>query len=193
MQSGVILPAGPGPAIGRGTHRPRSIGEDDYTMKLYFLRHGIAEDVAPPMRDAERKLTEEGIREMEGVGRGMQALDLDFSQILTSPLARARETAEIAARGIGREDRLRVCPELASGCRFGDLQRAVEDFPSGSRVLLVGHEPDLSTLISDLIGGGLVRMKKASLAMVDAYPIEPGAGELRWLLTAEQLCKIGNG
>ncbi len=159
-------------------------------MKLYFLRHGIAEDAVPPMRDAERKLTEEGIREMEGVGRGLQALGLDFDQILTSPLVRARETAEIAARALGREDRLRVCPNLASGARFGDLQRALEDLPSRSRVLLVGHEPDLSTLISDLIGGGAVRMKKASLAMVDAMHVEPDAGELRWLLTAEQLCLL---
>lgn len=159
-------------------------------MKLYFLRHGIAEDPGPGTRDFDRRLTPEGITEMEGVGRGLKVLGLDFDAILTSPLVRARETAALAAQALGREDRLTICQPLASGAGFSDLKSALDGQHSRARVLLVGHEPDMSTLISYLVGGGAVRMKKASLAYVEAFPISPGAGELRWLLTAEQLCLL---
>lgn len=159
-------------------------------MHLYFLRHGIAEDRQPGLRDYDRKLTPEGIAEMERVGHGMQALGLQFDAILTSPLVRARETAEIAARQLGQEDRLREEPRLASGARFGALQSSLEGLRGGSHVLLVGHEPEFSLFVSLLTGGSEVRMKKASLACLETRAVEPGAGELRWLLEAGQLGRI---
>ena len=160
-------------------------------MKLYLLRHGIAEDPIPGrISDRQRKLTGDGIEQMRRVARGMRALNLNIDAIWTSPLVRAWQTAEIAAAGLGIEKELREKTDLACGCSFYTLHEllSAEDVPD--RLLLVGHEPDLSENIGTLIGGGRVRMKKASLARVDVRDVCRGGGELRWLLEAEQLAEI---
>jgi len=159
-------------------------------MKLYFLRHGIAEDQRPGHTDVERRLTDEGIEEMQAVGRGMKRLGLEFDAILTSPLVRARQTAALAADALGLEDLVREEPRLACGCGFGDLQDMLIAQPHRARILLVGHEPDFSTLVGAVIGGGSVRMKKATLACVNVQVLQPGGGELRSLLNAEHLVAI---
>lgn len=160
-------------------------------MRLYFLRHGIAEERRQDQPDETRQLTDEGRDEMRGVARGMAALDLKIGVILTSPLARALQTAEIAAHELRLQKRLRPEPLLASGCTAVELLRAVEDYPDDARILLVGHEPDFSEAISTLIGGGALRVKKASLACVELYARAPGRGELRWFLTPKQLRLMG--
>jgi phosphohistidine phosphatase len=159
-------------------------------MKVYLLRHGIAEDRSPSGTDAARRLTAEGEAEMRQVARGIRKLGLRFDVILSSPLVRARQTAEAVAREMDAEDRLTEEPRLASGARFGDFCAVLDDRKPGDRVLLVGHEPDLSSAISTFIGGGGVRMKKASLALVDLREVAAEGGELRWLLEAEQLSAV---
>ena len=84
-------------------------------MKLYFLRHGIAEDQGPGGADAERRLTEEGTGEMRGVARGIRELDLDLDRILSSPLVRAQQTAEALHKGLAPAPQLQTCEELAPG------------------------------------------------------------------------------
>lgn len=162
-------------------------------MKIYFLRHGEAEERQPGLSDAQRQLTPAGIAEMRAIGRGLAALDLRLDTILTSPLIRAHQTAALAAEALGLVDHLREDQRLASGARFADLDHALQDEKPTARVLLVGHEPDFSSLISELIGGGRVRMKKAAIACVDVSSVNRGAGELRWLLEPEQLVRFGGG
>jgi phosphohistidine phosphatase len=154
-------------------------------MRLYFLRHGIAEDREIGETDFDRKLTPEGIEEMRRSAVGMKALGLKFDAVLSSPLVRARETAEIVGEALGLEVRLEEA--LASGAGMQDFARAVKGQPDKAHLLLVGHEPDFSETISALIGGGLVRMKKGALACVDARRMAPDEGELRWLLNPEHL------
>lgn len=160
-------------------------------MRIYFLRHGDAEDRRAGLADPERRLTEEGIQEMRDVARGMTRLGLDLDRILTSPYLRARETAEIAAEALELQGRLREEPRLRSGCEFPDLVAALEGVAPEERVLVVGHEPDFSTLISTLIGGGNVRMRKAGLAAVEWTPPQPGQGELLFLLAPAHLVRLG--
>jgi phosphohistidine phosphatase len=159
-------------------------------MRVYFLRHGIAEDRHPNGTDFDRRLTDEGIAEMEAVARGIHRLELRFDVILASPLVRARQTAEIVARELGAEAVLREARRLASGAGFGDLQHLLEGQPAKAHVLLVGHEPDFSGFVARLTGGGRVKMKKAGLACVDTAAVEPGAGELRWLLNPDHFRKL---
>lgn len=161
-------------------------------MKLFFLRHGIAEDQSPTGRDADRRLTAEGVMEMEAVAAGMAALGLRFDVIHTSPRVRARHTAEIAAAALGLSAQVTLAPALSYGCGLAELRELLASVDGKARVLLVGHQPDLSLNVGALIGGGRVQMKKASLACVDVSHIEPGRGELRWLLHAEHLRKIGS-
>jgi phosphohistidine phosphatase len=154
-------------------------------MRLYFLRHGIAEEREPGLQDFGRKLTPEGIEEMHRSAAGMKRLGLKFDAILSSPLIRARETAAIVAETLGQE--MREEPLLASGAGLEEFRKAVKDQPDGAHVLLVGHEPDLSETISALIGGGMVRMKKGALACVNAREVRADWGELRWLLNPDHL------
>ena len=160
-------------------------------MKLYFLRHGAAEEHRPGLADGDRRLTPEGIEEMHAVAAGMKTLGLRFDALLTSPLARARETAVIVAGSLGGKERLRQEEWLECGCQLRDLTRALGGESRGAHILLVGHEPDFSEMISGLMGGGAVRMKKAALACVHVWELQPGGGELRWLLLPDHLRGLG--
>jgi len=160
-------------------------------VKLFFLRHGIAEDQSPTGRDADRRLTTEGIAEMEAVAAGMAAMGLWFDSIRSSPRVRAKHTAEIAAAALGQSAQLSLEPALSHGCGLAELRELLAGVDNKARVLLVGHQPDLSLNIGALIGGGRVQMKKAALACVEVSRLEPGGGELRWLVPAEYLSMIG--
>jgi phosphohistidine phosphatase len=159
-------------------------------VKLYFLRHGIAEEQSSTGRDADRRLTDEGVAEMEAVAAGMAVLGLRFDRILCSPRVRARHTAEIAAAALGQGEQLAVEPALGYGCGLSELRELLAGVEGKARVLLVGHQPDLSLNVGALIGGGRVQMKKASLACVEVSRVEPGCGELRWLMPAAYLSQI---
>ena len=151
-------------------------------MWLGFLRHGIAEDLRPGLSDADRDLTPEGRAEMARVGRGLLALDLRLDMILTSPLKRAVETADIVARSLKLQERVVINDQLAYDFSWRALQGMVERYPRAQRVLLVGHEPTLSATVSAMIGGGSLKLKKGSLAVVKTESIAPGAGELTMLV-----------
>ncbi len=160
-------------------------------MRLCFLRHGIADDRGLGMSDAERRLTGEGIAEMRAVGAGMKRLGLTFDLILTSPLPRAHETAVIAAESVGAAKLVRIERMLVDGGGLSGLRSVLTADVEATSVLLVGHEPDMSGLAGMLIGGGNLRMKKASLACLDVLDCSPGGATLLWLLTARQLSLIG--
>jgi phosphohistidine phosphatase len=163
-------------------------------MNLYILRHGIAVDPDVPAfaSDAERPLTPEGERKMRRVCRAMKALDLSFDLVLSSPYLRARQTAEIVAEGLGLRKKLEFSDDLTPG---GSTAHLVEFLtgrePSPESVLLVGHEPYLSGLISLLIFGELaptVVMKKGGLARLSTESLKHGrCAALEWLLTPKQM------
>ena len=150
-------------------------------MELYFLRHGIAADVGPVgLGDAGRPLTKEGIAKMQAGAHGMRRLGLRLDALLSSPLVRAHETAEIVARELGPE--LQLAEKLAPGCDLAQLFALLGEYRAAERVMLVGHEPDFSSLVGALTGGSQVLMKKGGLARVDIERLEQGAGTLTWLL-----------
>ena len=150
-------------------------------MELYFLRHGIAADEGPEgMGDAGRPLTKDGIAKMQAGARGMRRLGLRLDALLSSPLVRAHETAAIIARELGLE--LQLADELAPGCDIEQLFALLGEHRAADSVMLVGHEPDFSSLIGALTGGSQVLMKKGGLGRVDIERLEHGAGTLTWLL-----------
>ena len=150
-------------------------------MQLYLLRHGIAEDRQPGQADSDRRLTGEGIAQMEEVAKALKPALSRLDVILSSPYARAWKTAEIIADALGLRDQLREEKRLASGFRLGDLQQILAERPGGERVLLVGHNPDLPFIAEQLTGGGNIEMKKGGLIRVDFERAEPGSGTLQWL------------
>ncbi len=155
-------------------------------MQLYFLRHGIADwPDWDPARDHERPLTKEGMKKMKTTAKTIAALGLKFDAILSSPYTRAWQTADIVANALGLE----VCaePRLAPGFDPEKLGEIMQDNAKARALLLVGHEPAFSMVISHLIGGGRIVLKKGALARVEMSGAEELHGELQWLLQPKML------
>jgi phosphohistidine phosphatase len=163
-------------------------------MNLYFLRHGIAVEpgTAGYEKDADRPLTPEGERKLGQIAEAMKALELTFDLILSSPYLRARQTAEIVAEAFTARKKLQFSSSLACG---GDTKELVNDLnrlrPYPENVLLVGHEPYLSGLISLLVADNTtsaVVMKKGGLCKLSTESLKHGrCAALAWLLTPKQM------
>lgn len=152
-------------------------------MKLYFLRHGPAGDRREwEGDDADRPLTREGKERIGREAETIARLQLDVDGILTSPLARAYQTAEIVAKRLALTDRLVKDDRLCPGFRAGELTKLLRAHPSTAAPLLVGHEPDMSAAISRLIGGGRLVCKKGALACVELPEPTELKGRLVWLI-----------
>lgn len=155
-------------------------------MKLYFVRHGRAENREEWFRaDELRPLTKEGIDRMKFAAAKMSGLELEPQAILTSPLVRARQTADLLADVL----RVQVVELAALGPGFGlaHLEEALEPFADAESLVLVGHEPDFSFTVEGLIGGGRVTVKKGSLIRVDLFSLKPPRGELVWIIPPKML------
>jgi phosphohistidine phosphatase len=151
-------------------------------MEVYFLRHGEAGKSGRGQGgDAARELTEEGIARMEREAASISALRLRLDAVLTSPLVRARQTAEIVARKLRLLDALAVDERLSPGFNPEGLRRILREHGSASALMVVGHEPDFSGTIAACIGGGRVECKKGALVRVDFDP-DSFSGTLIWLL-----------
>jgi len=155
----------------------------DRRVILYFLRHGDAGPYVGGEGDAARELTAGGVDALGMAAPLWRAVNLRPDVILSSPLVRARHTAELLIAGMSLDIRPVVDDRLSPGASWGDLARAMAAHPDARRVLFVGHEPDLSRVISLLTGAASVRLRPGGVACVEFPGIpEPGAGEVAWLL-----------
>jgi phosphohistidine phosphatase len=155
--------------------------------ELLLLRHGIAEEGSTRLEDAERALTAAGRARTEAVVAQLLRLGLACSALFSSPLKRARQTAELACAG-GLAPAVRLDAGLAPG---GDPWPLVRSAAGHDRVALVGHEPDLGQLAAALLGAGpgTVVLKKAGVALLELDPADgdrPRA-RLRLLIGPRQL------
>jgi phosphohistidine phosphatase len=160
-------------------------------MKLYLLRHASASDVAPS--DAARELTREGSEEARIAGAALAELGVKPSHILSSPLVRARQTAQIAAEALKLPGNVEPLDELANGASTSSLLKALRPYASAGEILLVGHMPSLAEHVAALIGAKDVQafpLGKASVACIELEQLRAGAGQLRWLMRQKQLRTI---
>jgi phosphohistidine phosphatase len=166
--------------------------------ELLLLRHGLAEDreqaAAAGRPDDERPLTAEGRRRTAQVAERLLALELQGVAMLSSPLLRARQTAEIACQ-VGLAPGFELAPPLApQGDPLPLLTPWLAPSSPGGRLVLVGHEPDLSELACRLCGAppGSLQLKKAGVVLLElpkaAAAVElPGRCRLTLLLTPRSL------
>lgn len=149
-------------------------------MDLYILRHGIAADKDDPRypNDEDRPLTEEGHRKTLQVARRLKHLGLTFDFILSSPLARARQTAEITASVLGCKSKLKFSSLLSpEGSQAALIRQLKSHKPTPKRPLLVGHEPYLSELIATLLAGKArlpLELKKGGLCKLHTEALSYG-------------------
>jgi phosphohistidine phosphatase len=160
--------------------------------QLWLLRHAEAEPHGT-RADAARRLTSRGERQARAAGIAIQSLAVAFDQVLYSPKVRARDTALLAAEGWSATQReaMREHPPLAGGFDAAQALAALAEVPAagdgeGLRLLLVGHEPDLSHTLAGLTGGH-IDLKKGGLAVAR---LEGGGGQLALVLRPRELALI---
>ena len=159
-------------------------------MKLYILRHGDAVGIGEPKypNDADRPLTPKGIQRTKLLAHTLRGMEISFDHIFSSPLTRARQTAEIVERGLLFHGRLELITHLSPTCDVEKLLAQLAAIrPVPENVLLVGHEPYLSQLISLLCIGGAglpLTLKKGGLCRLEVETLRAAkCAVLEWLLT----------
>jgi len=163
-------------------------------MEIYLVRHGIAQQLGQKNQftDEKRALTSQGRDRMREIARGLKRLGVVPDLIMTSPLARAVETAGIVAEGLGLEAKqVRTTESLAPGGSFDRLFEEIKRQKRTESVVLVGHEPDLSSLLSRIVsanGNLSIPLKKGGVCCISLAETVPAfKGSLIWLLTPKQL------
>jgi phosphohistidine phosphatase len=148
-----------------------------------------------PSKDFERPLTESGREEIESIAKSLRELKVGFDRIGCSPLMRAKETAEIVV-SVYEENapKIEFWEELRpEGSKQGAMLR-LSKLRQEADILLVGHDPFLSSLVGEIITGGTparIALKKGGLAKIQMTSFSPKpSGELKWLLTPRHLKKM---
>lgn len=165
-------------------------------MKLYILRHGTAENEPPSGGDdGTRRLTSRGREKVREAAAGMRALGIKFDAILTSPLPRAAETAELVASVYSGGPTPEVLAALATGVTPADTVAALKPYEQHHQLMIVGHEPGLSGIASLLLTGSVNSMsfdlKKSGMIALKIHDgIERAGAQLCWVLTSRQLRRL---
>jgi phosphohistidine phosphatase len=165
-------------------------------MQILIIRHAKAGQRGLlgfiGKKDATRPLTDAGRRDMRKAARGLQKLVPEIDVIASSPLTRARETADIVSRRYDDIPVMELAP-LAPGGSKEDVLAWLRDQKASATVVLVGHEPDLGILASWLLGGGaesFLSLKKGAACLIEmSEKPTPGSGSLEWLLPPQALRK----
>ncbi len=161
-------------------------------MELYVIRHAISEPLGKrnEFSDEKRSLTDAGRDRMREAAKGLRKLGVQFDLLLTSPLIRAIQTAEIVAAAFDVGAEIQQTASLAPGASAGALFAELKSQTGVESVALVGHQPDLGLLVSGIIGSAAasIQLKKGGVCCVNVSETVPALrGDLVWLLTPKQL------
>jgi phosphohistidine phosphatase len=161
-------------------------------MKIYLVRHGIAGDhvFGSPQADAQRKLTSEGKAETKRVAQGVKCLGVKPQLIVSSPLVRAKETAEIFQTVFSVKEEMKIIDALAPGGTPSSVYKSVKLLLKAAfaeEIMLFGHEPDMGNLAGNLLSFGSdldIPFKKSGVCRIDVSDIPPTQpGVLKWFVT----------
>ena len=162
---------------------------------VYIVRHAVAAERGDRWPDdAARPVTHAGAARMREAAKGLAALDVEPDLILSSPLVRAVETAEILAKGVKSSPRLVTSPALSPGGTPAAVAGALASLGKGPSIAVVGHEPGLGELAAWLIGARRpLPFKKGGVCRIDLAEWPPVArgGTLLWLATPKMLRALG--
>ena len=161
--------------------------------ELYLVRHGLAEERGEKWPDdTKRPLTEDGSDRMRKAARGLTRLGIAIDVVLTSPLVRARQTADIVAAAIDPRPSLVTIESLAPSGSYPAVVADLEKHARKTRIALVGHEPNIGELAARLIGARMpFEFKKGAICRIDFDVLPPKAlGQLRWFLPPRFMRKV---
>jgi phosphohistidine phosphatase len=158
--------------------------------ELYLIRHGVSEERGDAWPDdGKRPLTAKGMSKLRVAARGLARLGVSFDVMVSSPLVRTRQTAEIIAGGLEPHPTITTLDSLAPGGSNTAVLADLEKFVKRERIALVGHEPGIGELAARLLGSRhAIPFKKGAMCRIDVETLPPsGPGELRWFLPPRML------
>lgn len=162
-------------------------------IQLYLVRHGLAADRGSQFPDdTKRPLTPQGVARLRREAAGLEALGVRFDLMLTSPLTRAHQTAEVLAQRLASRSAVTELTALAPGGTAAATVSALAEHSRYGAIALVGHEPDMGLLAARLIGTrAAIPFKKGSVCRIDVEALPPSRpGRLMWFATPKMLRKL---
>lgn len=156
-------------------------------MKLYLVRHGIAVDHVGGeiATDFDRPLTPEGVAETDLVATALRKLGVKPELLVSSPLVRAIQTAEIFRKVLDSREEIKICPALQPGGHPAELFKSLGK-TRANEIMFFGHEPDMGELAAKLIQAGAdfhLPFKKAGVCRIDVSQLPPAGGVMKWFIT----------
>lgn len=152
-------------------------------MNLYLMRHADAGlPRGNPLLDAKRALVKDGKDQCILMAALLSAFKVQVDVVLSSPLKRAMQTAQLVATELGFDGKIEVTPALNMDANFIDFQKMLAKYAECEGVLAVGHNPSLFQFLGRLVtgnGGANLRMRKGSVARID---LERHPPQLQWLI-----------
>jgi phosphohistidine phosphatase len=164
------------------------------TLELYLIRHGAAADRGDDYPDdSKRPLTSAGIAALRKEVKALVALGVTFDQIISSPLVRTKQTAEVFAQGLPSKPPVAMADALAPAGSSSSVFQELGKYMRKGSIALVGHEPNLGELAARMIGARTpLEFKKGAICRIDFDVFPPkGVGHLKWFVTPKMLRKIG--
>ena len=165
------------------------------TCELYIVRHAIAAERGSEWPDdTKRPLTERGIHRFKQEVAGLRSLDASIDEIITSPLVRAKQTADLLASGLGGKPVVRILKALEPGHSPTAIIGQVAKLARRNRIAIVGHEPGLGELAAHLLGASRpLPFRKGSICRIDLESLtSKRAGSLIWFVTPKILRELGD-
>jgi phosphohistidine phosphatase len=162
-------------------------------LELYLIRHGVAAERGEEFPDdSKRPLTSEGIARLRKEAKALEGLGVSFDQILSSPLVRARQTADVFAEELKGKPPIANTDALTPAGSPGAVIQELAKHMRKASIALVGHEPNMGELAAFLIGAKVpLPFKKGAICRIDFSVFPPkGKGELCWFVTPKMLRKI---
>ena len=163
------------------------------TLELYLIRHGVAAERGSDYPDdSKRPLTSDGISRLRKQAKALAQLDVEFDQIIASPLVRTKQTADIFAQALPSSPPVVLSDSLAPAGTPSAVFQELGKHMRRARIALVGHEPNLGELAARLIGARTpIEFKKGAICRIDFEVFPPkGTGTLRWFVTPKMLRRL---
>jgi len=164
------------------------------TLELYLIRHGIAAERGPEYPDdSKRPLTSKGMAALRKTAKGLNELEITFDQIITSPLVRTKQTADIFSEILHGKPGVVQSDALAPAGTTAAVIQEIVKHARKAKLALVGHEPNIGELAARLIGArSPIEFKKGAICRIDFDVLPPKSlGQLRWFLPPRLLRKLG--
>jgi phosphohistidine phosphatase len=161
-------------------------------MDIYFLRHASANHYDPAGNDDKRPIDKTGEQQSHDVGRALAALDLKLDAIISSPLMRAMQTAEIVAAELGHKDKIATDSALRSEASYEQFEDLLARNGKKNAIMVVGHNPSMTEFLLQLLSGRdapvFLDFKKGAVAKVERDGRQ--SATLKWCVTPKVIRAI---